>query len=60
MEEEHVVAANFMADLSHRFKEWQRFDIADRATHLGDHHVDIRTTMARMRALISLVMCGIT
>ena len=37
-----VVAALFVAHLADGFEERQRFDIADGAADLGDHHVHIR------------------
>ena len=56
----HVVAALFVAHLADGFEERQRFDIADRAADLDDHHVHIARTRLRQAALISLVTCGIT
>ena len=44
MEEEDVLAANLVTDLAHGFQERQRFDIANGATDLGDHHINVRAT----------------
>ena len=64
VQEEAVVAADVLAHLAGGLEERQRLDVADRAADLGDHHVDARRPrrppMARIRSLISLVMCGIT
>ena len=61
VQEEAVVPADVVADLAGGLEERQRLDVADGAAHLGDHDVDRRRRpMARMRSLISLVMCGIT
>ena len=53
-----------VADLARRLEERQRLDVADGAADLGDDHVDVvavaAVPMARIRSLISLVMCGIT
>ena len=61
--EEHVVAADVLAHLAGRLQERQRLDVADRAADLGDDHVEVAAASvawARIRALISLVMCGMT
>ena len=65
VQEEHVVPTDVLAHLAGRLEERQRLDVADRAADLGDHHVDRivaggGSAIARIRALISLVMCGIT
>src|SRR5262245_60540735 len=39
MDEEHVLAADFIAELPQGFKEWLRLDIADCPADLNDHHV---------------------
>ncbi len=39
MQEEAVVTAHFVADLSGRFEERLGFDVTDRATDLGDHDI---------------------
>ncbi len=39
VQEEDVVAADVVADLTGRLQERQRLDVADRATDLGDDHV---------------------
>src|SRR3989442_15714842 len=41
MNEERIVAADFLAELPDRFEERQRLDVADRAADLGDDHVVI-------------------
>ena len=61
VQEEAVVAADVVAHLAGGLEERQRLDVADGAADLGDHHVDVRgRAIARIRSLISLVMCGIT
>ncbi len=65
MQEEDVLAAHVVADLARGLEEGLRLDVADGATDLGDHDVrhvalGVGTAMARMRLLISSVMCGIT
>ena len=64
VEEEAVVAADLVAHLAGGLEERQRLDVADGAADLGDDDVDPLAVadrpMARMRSLISLVMCGIT
>ena len=65
VQEEDVVAADVVAHLAGGLEERQRLDVADGAADLGDD--DVRpgsaggtSASARIRALISLVMCGIT
>ena len=66
VQEEAVVAADVVAHLAGGLEERQRLDVADRAADLGDD--DVRrlrrparaAAIARIRALISLVMCGMT
>ena len=41
VQEEHVVAADLVADLADGLEERQRLDVADGAADLGDHHVDV-------------------
>jgi hypothetical protein len=41
VDEDHVVAADLMAQLPDRLHEGQALDVADRAADLADHHVDI-------------------
>ena len=41
VQEEAVVAADVVADLAGGLEERQRLDVADRATDLGDHDVDV-------------------
>ena len=63
VQEEAVVAADVVAHLAGGLEERQRLDVADRAADLGDHDVDVAVgagAIARIRSLISLVMCGIT
>ena len=61
VQEEAVVAADVVADLAGGLEERQRLDVADGAADLGDHHVDVAApAIARIRSLISLVMCGMT
>ncbi len=60
VQEEAVVAADVVAHLAGGLEERQRLDVADGAADLGDHDVDSGPPMARIRSLISLVMCGIT
>ena len=64
VQEEHVVAAHVVPDLADGLEERQRLDVADRAADLGDHDVDggpaVSVAIARIRDLISLVMCGMT
>ena len=60
-----LLAADLVPDLAGGLEERQRLDVADRAADLGDHDVDGSPpapgpAIARMRALISLVMCGMT
>ena len=58
---EDVVAPDVLAELPDRLEERQDLDVADGAADLGDHDVDVVGRRgARMRSLISLVMCGIT
>jgi hypothetical protein len=54
-----VVAADVEAELPDRLEERQALDVADRAADLDDHEVEALGA-ARMRALISSVMCGMT
>ena len=54
MQEETVFAANVVADLTCGFKEWLRFDIADRSTDLGDDNVYV-VTGHRVDARLDLV-----
>ena len=42
-----VVAAQFVAHLADGFEKRQRFDIADGAADLDDHHVDVAGHLAR-------------
>ena len=59
--EDGVVAAHVLAELAHRLQEGQALDVAHRAADLHDHDVALpRAPTARMAALISSVMCGIT
>ena len=63
VQEEAVVPADVVADLAGGLEERQRLDVADGAADLGDHHVEPRPgprPSAAIRALISLVMCGMT
>ena len=61
MDVEDVVAADVLAELPDRLEEREDLDVADGAADLGDHDVDVFVGgEARMRSLISLVMCGIT
>ena len=39
VDEERVLAADFLAELADRLEERQRLDVAHRAADLGDHHV---------------------
>ena len=58
---EDVVAADVLAELPDRLEEREDLDVADGAADLGDHDVDVSSAAsARMRSLISSVMCGIT
>ena len=41
VQEEHVVAADVVADLAGGLEERQRLDVADGAADLGDDHVDV-------------------
>ena len=61
VQEEAVVAADVVAHLAGGLEERQRLDVADGAADLGDDDVDVRgRPIARIRSLISLVMCGMT
>ena len=64
MEEEAVLAADEVTHLAGRLEEGQRLDVADGAADLGDDDVGrvaaSRSARARIRATISLVMCGMT
>ena len=43
MKEEAVFATHVVADLTRGLEERERLDVADSATDLGDHHVDVGT-----------------
>ena len=64
VQEEAVVPADLVPHLADGLQEGQRLDVADRAADLGDDDVDAarrpRGRRARIRDLISLVMCGMT
>jgi hypothetical protein len=66
VQEEDVVAAEVVADLTGGLEERQRLDVADGAADLGDDDVGAPCrAIASMRPrasaeMISLVMCGIT
>ena len=67
VQEEDVVAADVVADLAGGLEERQRLDVTDGAADLGDDDVGRLLALtpgaaawARIRPLISLVMCGIT
>ena len=63
VQEEAVVPADLVPHLAGGLEEGQRLDVADGAADLGDDDVDpVRGPRrpARIRDLISLVMCGMT
>ena len=60
VDEERVLAADVVAELTDRLEERQRLDVADRAADFDDHDVGLRRRAGASRALISSVMCGIT
>ncbi len=52
---EHVVAADVLAELPDRLEERQDLDVADGATDLGDHDVDVLVGRQRQDAVLDLV-----
>ena len=60
VDEDRVLAADVVAELTNRLEERQRLDVADGAADFDDHHVGLRRDAGGSRALISSVMCGIT
>ena len=57
---ERVLRARLDLHLADGLEERERLDVADRAADLDDGDVDALGGVARPRALISSVMCGIT
>ena len=58
---EHVLGTDFAAELPDRLEERQRLDVAHSPADLADHNVRWGgIALARIRDLISFVMCGIT
>ena len=62
VEVEDVLGPDLAPELADRLEERQGLDVADGAADLADHDVDRRRVArrARIRSLISFVMCGIT
>ncbi len=55
MHVEHVVAADVLAELPDRLEEREDLDVADGATDLGDHDVDVFVGGERQDAVLDLV-----
>ena len=57
VDEECIVATDFLAKLTDRLEERQRFDVAHRAADFGDYHIVPRRGPAKRPLISPSVMC---